>query len=133
ENAIINMPHPRAKGSTGYPDAIKETHFLNETYQGVGYRWGMGIDASETRLCEYRCLTLFDDMSNWYVDRSMPLKFMQAISEARSDIGERGKPPYDDSYGGSPVNYLKIGALPTVDDTSPIINAMKKGDYFVTS
>ena len=133
ENLIINMPHPRSKGSTGFPDAVKETHFAQETYEGAGYRWGMGIDGSETRLCEYRCLGLFDEMTNWYVDRPMPLKHMQAISEARSDIGERGRPPYDAMYANGPVNYLQIDKLPTVDDTSPIINAMKRGDYFVSS
>jgi len=133
ENLIINMPHPRSKGSTGYPDAVKETHFAQETYEGAGYRWGMGIDGSEKRLCEYRCLGLFDEMTNWYVDRNMPLKHMQAISESRSDIGERGKPPYDATYANGPVNYLKLDKLPTVDDTSAIINAMKRGDYFVTS
>src|SRR5439155_22914525 len=85
------------------------------------------------RLCEYRCLGLFDEMLNWYVDRPMPLKHMQAISEARSDIGERGRPPYDALYANGPVNYVKLDRLPTVDDTSPIINAMKRGDYFVTS
>ena len=133
ENLIINMPHPRSKGSTGYPDAVKETHFAQETYEGAGYRWGMGIDGSEKRLCEYRCLGLFDEMTNWYVDRSMPLKHMQAISESRSDIGERGKPSYDATYANGPVNYLKIDRLPTADDMSPIINTMKRGDYFVTS
>ena len=65
ENLIVNMPHPRSKGSTGFPDAVKETHFLQPTYEGLGYRWGMGIDGSETRLCEIRCLTLFDEMTNW--------------------------------------------------------------------
>ncbi len=33
----------------------------------------------------------------------------------------------------SPVNYLHIDRLPTVDNMSPIIDAMKRGDYFVTS
>ena len=112
ENLIINMPHPRSKGSTGYPEAMQETHFAQPTYEGVGYRWGMGIDGSETRLCEYRCLGLFDEMTNWYVDRDMPLKHMQAISESRSDIGERGKPPYDATYANGPVNYLKLDRLP---------------------
>jgi len=133
ENLIINMPHPRSKGSTGFPDGVKETHFAQDTYEGAGFRWGMGIDGSERRLCEYRCLGLFDEMLNWYVDRPMPLKHMQAISEARSDIGERGRPPYDAMYANGPVNYVKLDRLPTVDDTSPIINAMKRGDYFVTS
>ena len=133
ENLIINMPHPRSKGSTGFPDGVKETHFAQATYEGAGYRWGMGIDGSETRLCEYRCLGLFDEMTNWYVDRDIPLKHMQAISEARSDIGERGRPPYDALYANGPVNYLKIDRVPTVDDMSSIINAMKRGDYFVSS
>ena len=120
ENALIFMPHPRSKGSTGFPDAIKdERHFLHQNYRGLGYRWGMGIDASETRLCEYRCLDLWDEVNNWMVERSAPLKYMEAISEARSDIGHRGKPPYDDTYGMSPVNYVKLDQLPTVDDMSP--------------
>ena len=134
ENVIISMPHPRAKRSTGYPDAIRdEPQFLHENYFGLGYRWGMGIDASETRLGEYRFLTLWDEANNWMAARDRPLKFALAISEARSDIGERGKPPYDDTYGMSPVNYLRIDSVPTIDDMSPIINALKRGDYFATS
>ena len=134
ENAVLFEPHPRSKGSTGFPDGIKDSpHFLDENFRGLGYRWGMGIDASEIRLGQYRCLDLWDEMSNWLADRPGPLKYFQAISEARSDIGERGRPTYDDNYGMSPVNYLKIDRLPTVDDMGPIINAMKRGDYFVTS
>ena len=134
ENAILFEPHPRSKGSTGFPDALKDKpHFLDENFRGLGYRWGMGIDASEIRLGQYRCLDLWDEMSNWLVTRGAPLKFFQAISEARSDIGERGRPAYDDNYGMSPVNYLRLDRLPTVDDMSPIIDAMKRGDYFVTS
>ena len=134
ENALIFMPHPRSKGSTGFPDAILGApQFQHENYRGLGYRWGMGIDASETRLCEYRCLNLWDDLNNWAVEVPTPIKFLLGISEARSDIGHRGKPPYDDTYGMSPVNYVKLDELPAVDDMSPIINALKRGDYFVTS
>ncbi len=134
ENALISLPHPRAKGSTGYPDAIQdEPHFLHENYFSLGYRWGMGIDGSEIRLGEYRFLTLWDEVNNWMTVRGRPLKFALAISEARSDYGHRGKPPYDDAYGMSPVNYIKIDQVPSVDDMSPIINALKRGDYFITS
>lgn len=134
ENVLIYMPHPRAKGSTGYPDAIKDTaHFRDENYRGIGYRWGMGIDGSETRLSEYRCLALLDDMNNWIADLPTPPKFIQAIAETRSDIGVRGKAPGDDTYGMSPVNYVKIDRVPKVDDMSSIVNAMRRGDYFVTS
>jgi hypothetical protein len=134
ENAVLYEPHPRSKGSTGFPDAIKnKPHFLDENFRGLGYRWGMGIDASEIRLGQYRVLDLWDEMNNWNADLPGFPKYLQAISEARSDIGERGRPSYDDNYGMSPVNYVKIGQLPKVDDMSSIINAMKSGNYFVTS
>jgi hypothetical protein len=149
ENMLVFTPHPRTKSSTGYPDGIKDTeHFRHEHYRGVGFRWGMGIDRSETRLCELRCLDLLDDMNNWMADLPTPAKYIQAIAETRSDKharaetreqyieairGARAKLPGDDTYGMSPVNYIKVDPLPTVDDMSPIIDAMKRGDYFVTS
>jgi hypothetical protein len=133
ENALVFIPHPRSKGSTGYPDALKDSaHFRHPRYRGAGYRWGMGIDGSETRLCELRCLALFDDMNNWVAELPDP-KYMQAIAETRSDIGHRGRQPYDDVYGMSPVNYVRLAALPSGDDYSPIVNALARGDFFVTS
>lgn len=134
EHALVSLPHPRSKGSTGYPDAIKdEPFFLHENLHSLGYRWGMGIDASETRLGEYRVLNLWDEVNNWMAARGLPPKFIHAISEARSDLGHRGKPPYDDAYGMSPVNYLKLDRVPTVDDMSAIIDVLERGDYFATS
>lgn len=134
ENMLISIPHPRSKRSTGYPDAIKdEPQFEHGNYFGLGYRWGMGIDASEIRLGQYRFLDLWNEANNWMAAKNLPPKFAIAISEARSDIGDRGKPPWDDTYGMSPVNYLKIDKVPTVDDMSSIINALKAGEYFMTT
>lgn len=134
EGALISMPHPRAKRSTGYPEAIKdEPHFLHENYLGLGYRWGMGIDASELRLGDYRFLPLWDEANNWMAAQGRPPKFAIAIAETRSDLGQRGKPPYDDTYGMAPVNYLRLDHIPTVDDMSPVIDALKRGDFFVTT
>lgn len=93
----------------------------------------MGIDASEIRLGEYRFLSLWDETNNWMAARNRPLKFALGISEARSDIGDRGKPPYDDTYGMSPVNYLKLDSVPSIDDMRSIIQSLRKGAYFVTS
>jgi len=127
ENLLVFMPHPRSKGSTGYPDAIKETPwFLDEHYRGIGVRWGMGLDGSETRLCEYRCQQLWDEMNNWVADTT-PLKYVNAITETY----QQG--PGDDVYANSPVNYVKLDALPAPGDYTPIIEAMKRGDYFWTS
>ena len=75
ENVLINMPHPRTKGSTGYPDAVKHLPFFSDPqYHGIGFRWGMGLDRSEQRLCEYRCQPLIDDMNNWIADTPIPPK-----------------------------------------------------------
>jgi hypothetical protein len=128
ENLLLYMPHPESKGSTGFPGAIKDTaHFNDENYRGIGVRWGMGLDGSEQRLCEYRCLPLWDDMNNWVADKNTPPKFVHAISEIY------GESYGDDVYANNPVNYVKLDPLPPPGEWGPIIDAMKKGDYFVTS
>lgn len=128
EDVLISMPHPRTKGSTGYPDEVKDEPFFKDPhYQGVGFRWGMGLDLSEKRLCDRRCLTLLDDMSNWSADWPGPPKYLIAITETRF------KAPGDDVYSASPVNYVKLDRLPSFDDVSPVVKALMNGDSFVTS
>ena len=128
ENMLVFMPHPRSKGSTGYPDAVKDKpSFQHDNYRGIGFRWGMGVDGSETRLCDYRCLTLLDDMNNWVADLAAAPKYAWAITETYQ------KGTGDDIYANNPVNYVKLDKVPTGDDWSPIVNALKKGDYFWTS
>jgi hypothetical protein len=65
-------------------------------------------------------------MNNWVADTT-PLKYINAITETY----QQG--PGDDVYANSPVNYVKLDALPAPGDYSPIIEAMKRGDYFWTS
>ena len=128
EGIIAFMPHPRSKGSTGYPDAIAGTdRFLSEQFKGIGWRWGMGLDRSELRLCEKRCQRTWDDMNNWMASRGLPLKYMQAISE----FYEQG--PGDDIYANNPVSYLKLDRLPAPGDWSGIVDALRRGDFFITS
>ncbi len=128
EDVLISMPHPRTKGSTGYPDAVKDQAFFKDPhYEGVGFRWGMGLDLSEQRLCDRRCLTLLDDMSNWSADWPGPPKYLIAITETRF------KAPGDEVYAASPVNYVKLDRVPSSDDVSPVVKALMRGDSFVTS
>lgn len=125
ENILISMPHPRSKGSTGFPDAIKDrAYFGDPHYHGFGARWGMGIDGSEVRLCEYRCWPLLDDISNWLADKPVPLKRIISISEAMA-VG-----PGDDIYGSTPVTYLKLANLPPPGDVAPVINALMNDAMF---
>ena len=128
ERMLIYMPHPRSKGSTGFPDAIKDAaYFVDAAYRGFGFRWGMGLDGSEQRLCEYRCLPLWDEMNNWVADKPTPPKFIQAISEIY------GENYGDDIYANNPVNYVHLERLPAPGEWGPIVDAMERGDYFVTS
>jgi hypothetical protein len=128
EDMLINMPHPRTKGSTGYPDSIKDLPFFSDPhYQGVGFRWGMGLDRSEERLCEYRCQPLFDDMNNWVADKPIPPKYILSISEVRH------QQPGDDIYSSSPVTYVKLDRTPGPDESNLVVQALMRGESFVTS
>jgi len=128
EDVLINMPHPRTKGSTGYPDSIKDLPFFSDPhYQGIGFRWGMGLDRSEVRLCEYRCQPLIDDMNNWVADKPIPPKYILSISEVRH------QQPGDEIYSSAPITYVKLATLPRPEDPSPVIQALMRGDSFVTS
>jgi len=128
ENMLIFMPHPRTKGSTGYPDAIAdEVHFLNDRYRGVGWRWGMGLDLSEKRLSDFRVIPLLDEMNNWIADTDLQLKYLLAITETYF------KAPGDDIYANGPVSYLRLNDLPQANDYSSIIDVLKRGEFFVSS
>ncbi len=128
EKILVYMPHPRSKGSTGFPDIIRNTtRFKDDSFRGIGIRWGMGLDGSERRLCEYRCLPLLDEMNNWIADLPAKPKYTQAISE----LYQQG--PGDDFYANNPVNYVKLAAVPKGNDWSSITEAMDRGDYFFTS
>ena len=128
QNMLVYMPHPRTKGSTHYPDAVKDDGpFDSDHYRGAGWRWGMGSDLSEVRLSEKRVLPLFDEMNNWMAAKNLRPKYLMAITETY------GKTPGDDIYANGPVSYLKLAALPTGGNYSSIIDVMMRGDYFVTS
>ena len=128
EDMLVFMPHPRTKGSTGYPDAIRRTpQFLHDAYRGVGWRWGMGSDLSETRLSDKRVIPLLDDMNNWIARTALEPKYLLAITETYR------KAPGDDVYANGPVSYLRLEGLPPPGEYGPIVDVLRRGDYFVTS
>ena len=82
-------------------------------------------------------MSLFDDMNNWAADLPTP-KYMLAITETQST--DRGEPvhrfhkvPGDDTYGMNPVSYVKLDTLPSPDDMTTLIDALKRGDFFATT
>jgi len=129
EDGLIWQAHPRTKGSTGYPDAVRDTdYFRSDRFLGASFKPGMGMDLSESRLCAYRCLDLMDDMNNWTSGQGRRPKSLLA------DVDTYQKGPGDDLYPNFPVNYVRLSRVPRHDESwSPLLGALRAGEYFVTT
>ena len=123
EGGLVWQAHPRTKGSTGYPDENREKeYFRSDRYLGGSFQ-SLPVDLSESRLCEKRCFGTLDDMNNWGAPKYL-------ISEGDT----YHKYPDDETYAHLMVNYIKLGRLPKFDeDWSPVLKAMRAGDFFITS
>jgi hypothetical protein len=123
EGGLVWQAHPRTKGSSGYPDALRHTEYFNsDRYLGGSFQ-SLPVDLSEPRLCEVRCLGTLDDMNNW----TGP-KYMFAEGDTYAKF------PEDETYPHLIVNYIKLDRLPAFqEDWTPILRAMRGGSSFVTS
>ena len=123
ENGLVWQTHPRTKGSTGYPDAVREREFFrSDRFLGGSFQ-SLPVDLSQKRLCEVRCLGLLDDMNNWGTAKYM-------IAEGDTYM----KYPDDETYPQLVVNYVKLDRVPKFEQGwSPVLSAMRAGEYFVTS
>ncbi|MEJ7606824.1 MAG: hypothetical protein WKF37_11285 [Bryobacteraceae bacterium] len=122
ERGLVWQTHPRTKGSTGYPDAIKEKDFFkSDRFLGGSFQ-SLPVDLSQKRLCEARCFDLLDDMNNWG-----NAKYMVAEGDTYM------KYP-DDETSVLMVNYVKLDRVPRFKDGwTPVVNALRAGEFFVTS
>ena len=123
EGGLVWQAHQRTKGSTLHPDAIRETeYFRSDRYLGGSFQ-SLPVDLSESRLCEKRCFGTLDDMNNWGAP-----KYLVAEGDTYA------KYPDDETYTQLMVNYVKLDKLPAFDEGwNPIFNALRAGDFFVTS
>jgi hypothetical protein len=123
EGGLVWQTHPRTKGSTGYPDAVREKDFFrSERFLGGSFQ-SLPVDLSQQRLCEARCLGLLDDMNNWTGPKYM-------IAEGDTYM----KYPDDETFPQLVVNYVKLDRVPKFADGWPsVLNTLRAGDYFVTS
>jgi hypothetical protein len=122
ENALVWQTHPRTKGSTGYPDKIKDADYLqSDQWLGTAFK-AMPVDLSQKRLGEVRCFGTLDDMNNWGRPKYM-----------LGEVDTYKKFPDYDLYGDFNVNYVKLDRVPSFDDWTPIHRALCAGDFFVTT
>ena len=123
EQGLVWQAHPRTKGSTGYPEAVRETeHFRSDRFLGASYQ-SLPADLSQRRLCEVRCFGTLDDMNNWTGPKYL-------IAEGDTYM----KYPDDETYPHLMVNYVKLDRVPRYnEDWGTVLRAMRAGDFFVTS
>jgi hypothetical protein len=120
--ALVWQTHPRTKGSTGYPDKIRETdYFRSREWLGAAFK-ALPVDLSQQRLGEVRCFGTLDDMNNW----SGP-KFMLG------EVDTYKKFPDYDLYGDFNVNYVKLERVPGFPEWSVLLRALRAGDFFVST
>lgn len=122
ESALVWQTHPRTKGSTFYPDRVRETdYFRSDRWLGAGFK-ALPVDLSESRLCEKRCFETLDDMNNWDGPKYLV-----------GEVDTYKKFPDYDLYGDFNVNYVKLDALPPAADWTPVLRALRAGDFFVST
>jgi hypothetical protein len=81
----------------------------------------MPADLSEERLGR-RSLDLLDEMNQWGQRK-------QVLGEA--DLFDID--PTHELWGHMNVNYLRLARMPTCDDWSPVLDVLRRGDFFVTT
>jgi len=121
EGGYMYQTHPRTKGSTGFPDKIRETdHFRDPRYLGAGWK-AMPSDLSSPRLGE-RALKLLDDMNNWGLRKRLIGEVDVFQLDATHEL-----------YAHMNVNYVQAPKLPSWDNYGVLLDALAKGDSFVTT
>jgi len=121
EGGYVFQGHPRIKGSTDYPDKVRETeHFRDPRFLGGGWK-SHPVDFSSPRLGG-RCFKLLDEMNNWGLPKMM--------------IGEVDLFQIDHThevYGHININYVKVDPLPDWDNYGKLVEAVARGEFFVTT
>jgi hypothetical protein len=121
EGGFAYQTHPRTKGSTGYPDKIFDTpYFKDSSYIGTGWK-AMPSDLSLPGLGE-RAFKTLDDVNNLGLHKRM-------IGEV--DVFQISSA--DELYAHMNINYLRLPELPSFDHYGRVLDALAKGEGFITT
>ena len=124
---MVSMPHPRTKGSTGFPDAIRTCRRSRIGSITVSVFAGASAQIFRRSVCASTGPAIARRYEQLVRACAGPDEKIVSISEVRY------QEPFDEIYLSSPVTYVKLDRLPPVDDTSSIIEALIAGRSFVTS
>jgi hypothetical protein len=121
EQGLAWTSHPRIKASFAVPDAYKDRDWYRDPVW-LGAAWkAMPGDLSEPRLGR-RALDVLDDMCQWGQKKYMP-----------GEVDGFEVDPTHELYGHMNVNYVRCGRKPTVDEWSGVVDALRRGDFWVTT
>ena len=120
EQGILYQTHPRTKSSFGYPDKVRDTGFFKDPrFIGAGWK-AMPGDLSTLRQ-GVRALNLLDDMNNWGLPKRLLAETDMFAIDHTSEI-----------YAHMNANYVRIGELPNFDNYGRMLEAVSRGDYFIS-
>ena len=120
EHGIMYQAHPRTKDSYGYPDKVRETNFFRDpSFLGAGWK-AMPADRSQIRQ-GIRALNLLNDMSNWSSPKRLLAETDMFAIDHTSEL-----------YAHMNANYVRIGQLPDFDHYDRMLEALGRGDYFIS-
>lgn len=124
ENGLVYTAHPRTKGSMGFPDKYKDTSFFrHETFFGTGFKQ-MPADLSTLRQ-GLRALNLLDDMTNWGTADKHRKRLISEVDVFQADHTH-------ELYAHMNVNYVRMDRLPDFANYGKVLDAFRKGEYFVS-
>jgi hypothetical protein len=121
EGALAWTAHPRIKASFACPDSYRHKEWFRSDLWLGGTWKAMPADLSHRRL-GVRSLDLLDDMNTWG-----PRKYV--LGEVDTFELDRTH----ELYGHMNINYLRLSRRPAPDDGSPVLEALRRGDFFVTT
>jgi hypothetical protein len=120
EQGILYQTHPRTKSSFGYPDKVRNTGFFQDPhFIGAGWK-AMPADLSTLRQ-GVRALNLLDDMNNWGLPKRLLAETDMFAIDHTSEL-----------YAHMNANYVRIGELPNFDNYGRMLEAVSRGDYFIS-
>jgi hypothetical protein len=120
EHGIMYQTHPRTKDSYGYPDKVRDTNFFRDpSFIGGGWK-AMPADRSTLRQ-GVRALNLLNDMSNWGLPKYLLAETDMFAIDHTSEL-----------YAHMNANYVRIGQLPDFDHYGSLLDAVERGNYFIS-
>jgi len=121
EGGLAWSSHPRIKNSQQNPDVFIDSDFYRHENFLAGDWKAMPADLSLDRL-GMRGLQLMDETAQWGYKKAM----LGEVDTFDLDMTH-------EIYGHMNINYLRLPALPFSTDWTPMVECIRKGEFFTTT